>query len=353
MKIVLISDTHWGVRNDSPAFLNMTKKFMDNVFFPEIDKHNITTMIHLGDLVDRRKYINIQTAKRLREDFIQPIKDRKIEYHQILGNHDVYYKNTNEVNAVREIYGFDFSLYENTKEVVFDNLKILFVPWINITNREESLERIKKSNAKICMGHLEIQGFEMFKGTVSSHGEDRILFDSFHSVFSGHFHHISNDGCINYLGSHGQFTWSDYGDDRGFHIFDTKTLELTFIKNPYNMFSKIIYDDSSLNSDEILELSEYLNCKDTYVKVIVKNKNNPYLFDRFCQNIEKIGVLDMQIIEEQFNINLEDDHDIINEAESTIDIFKKYIGQSPNNINKQKLENTIVDIYNKAMSVTC
>ncbi len=351
MKIAIIADTHWGVRNDNSVFLDASKNFLENVFFPTINKQGINTIVHLGDLVDRRKYINIQTAKRLREDFIQPIIDRKLEYHQILGNHDVYYKNTNDVNAVRELYGDNFPLYDTTTEVTIDSLPILFVPWINVTNRDQSVEAIKRSNAKVCMGHLEIKGFEMFRGSIATHGEDRSLFDRFHTTMSGHFHHRSTDGSIYYLGSHGQFTWSDYGDERGFHVFDTETLELTFIENPYKMFSKIIYDDSNLAFKD-LDGIDFEKYKSTYGKIIVKNKNDPYLFDIFCNKVEKAGLIDWQIVDDHLNLNIEDDSDISFEAESTIDIFKKYIALSSwntNNVNKEKLEQTIVSLYNEAI----
>ena len=94
MKIALITDTHWGVRNDQLAFLDNNKKFLDDIFFPYLDAHSIDTVIHLGDLVDRRKYLNINTAKRLRDDFIRPLHRREIRPYLIIGNHDTYYKNT-------------------------------------------------------------------------------------------------------------------------------------------------------------------------------------------------------------------------------------------------------------------
>lgn len=339
------------MRNDNLAFLDSSKKFLENNFFPLIDSMGIDTVIHLGDLVDRRKYINIQTAKRLREDFIQPMIDRKIKYHQILGNHDVYYKNTNDVNAIRELYGTNFPLYETATEVKIGDLPLLFVPWINVTNKDQTIEAIKKSNAKVCMGHLEIQGFEMFRGAIATHGEDRSLFDRFHTTMSGHFHHRSTDGSIYYLGSHGQFTWSDYGDERGFHIFNTETLDLTFIPNPYKMFSKIFYDDAGKTFKDLEEMdfSEYSN---TYGKIIVKNKDDPYLFDLFCNKVEKAGLIDYQIVDDHLNLNIEDDSNISSEAESTIDIFKKYIGAASwnANVNKEKLEQTIVSLYNEAIS---
>ena len=351
MKVAVIADTHWGVRNDSISFMDMSKNFLDNVFFPTLENNGIKTIVHLGDLVDRRKYINIQTANRLRQDFLQPIKDRGLDLHVILGNHDVYYKNTNSVNAVQELCDESVKLYQNATNVVLHNTPVLFVPWICAENRQHSLEMIKQSRAFICMGHLELQGYEMFKGSICSHGEDRGLFDRFHSVLSGHFHHRSTDGHIVYVGSHGQFTWSDYDDPRGFHLLDLDTKELTFVENPYIMFTKAWYDDSATTIEQLLEY-DFAKHKGTYVKLVVKSKTNPFWFDKFCERLEKTGVLNLQIVDDHLNLNLEDDSDIVNEAESTLSIFMKHINQvSSPNLNKEKLEKVIVDLYNQALTV--
>ena len=83
MKIALITDTHWGVRNDNNSFMDNTKSFLDDVFFPYLQLHNIRDVIHLGDLVDRRKYINFNTANRLKEDFIKPLLDKNLNVHLV------------------------------------------------------------------------------------------------------------------------------------------------------------------------------------------------------------------------------------------------------------------------------
>ena len=152
------------------------------------------------------------------------------------------------------------------------------------------------------------------------------------------------------MGSHGEFTWSDFDDPRGFHIFDTATRELNFIENPFKMFKKIWYndaDDSFLQKK--IEYSQYKNC---ILKVIVTNKTNHYWFDKFIENLESQNPIDIQIVEDHLNLNTENDQDIVNEAESTVDIFKKYIDNyEMKNINKDKLTKKILDLYNEAISI--
>ena len=87
-------------------------------------------------------------------------------------------------------------------------------------------------------------------------------------------------------------------------------------------------------------------------KIIVTQKNNPYYFDRFVDKIEKVNPIEIQIVEDHLNLGMEDDENIVNEAESTVDIFKKYIDKSEiKDINKKDLEKLIVDLYNEALSV--
>lgn len=354
MKIVLITDTHWGVRGDNNIFLDNSKLFLDNIFFPYLDSNNIKTVIHGGDIVDRRKYININTAKRLREDFLTPLSERDLDVHIIAGNHDTYFKNTNDVNAIQEIIKGSypkFKIYDKFAESFdFGGTSILLIPWICADNREQILNEIKSTKSQIAIGHLEIQGFEMYKGSIVSHGDDRSIFDKFDMVFSGHFHHRSTDGHIFYLGSHGEFTWSDYNDPRGFHVFDTETREIEFIENPYKIFKKVWYNDS--DEDFLQNKIDYSQFKNSIVKVIVTNKTNHFWFDKFIENIESENPYQIQIVEDHLNLNLEEDEDIVNEAESTLDIFKKYIdGYEVKHIDKNKLSNKITELYNEAISL--
>ena len=200
------------------------------------------------------------------------------------------------------------------------------------------------------MGHLELAGFEMHRGSMVSHGDDRHIFDRFDLVLSGHYHHRSSDGTIHYLGSHAEFTWSDWDDPKGFHVLDTATRDLTFIQNPYKMFDKVWYDDVTPGKEP--ESYDYSSLQGKIVKVIVTNKSNPYLFDKFINNLESLGLIDMQIVDDHLNLSLETDDDIINEAESTINIFKNYItSMEVKNLDKVRLEKTVTELYNEALTI--
>jgi predicted phosphodiesterase len=353
-KVAIIADTHWGIRGDNTLFMDMTKSFLDNVFFPSLQKHNIDTVVHLGDLVDKRKQISFLTAQRLRRDFLDKLAENNIRGEFMVGNHDCYYKNTNRVNALTELVEGVYptiNVYAEAKEIDLLGTKTLLLPWICDETRQDSMSLLTSTRAPLCMGHLEIQGFEMYKGSIATHGEDKQLFDKFDITLSGHYHHKSTSGGITYTGSHGEFTWSDYNDPRGFHILDLKTRALEFIENPYTMFSKLWYNDSGANLEKLLDLDS-TQVTGKYIKLIVSNKDNPYWFDMVCGKLEKMDPIGIQIVEDHLNLNLEDADDIVNEAEGTLDIFRKHINQIHTaNLNKDKLERVITDLYNQALVV--
>ncbi len=169
-------------------------------------------------------------------------------------------------------------------------------------------------------------------------------------VLSGHFHHKSSHGNIQYLGTPYEITWSDFNDPKGFHILDTDTKQLSFIPNPFVMFHKVHYDDQNITMEEVLSI-DFEQYKGTIVKVIVRNKNNPHWFDMYIDKLEKAGVLDMQVVEDHFHMDLEADDDIINEAEDTLTILNKYIDQMQVQGDRQRLDNLIRNLYQEALSV--
>jgi predicted phosphodiesterase len=349
LKVALIADTHSGVRNDNVHFTNNFKTGLDNLFFPYLKKHGISRVIHLGDIVDRRKYCNIYTAYRLRKDFLDPMAEMGIQWDLIAGNHDEYYKNTNEVNFISEFIDGKYpncKVHINCSEINIDGLPILMIPWICDSNIKDTYEKIQHTKAQVAFGHLELPGFEMFRGAISDHGMDRNLLDKFDVVGSGHFHHRSTDGTVAYIGAFGEYVWSDFNDPRGFSVFDTDTRSLDFIHNPHIMFQKIFYDDSDNSNILMFDESKYAG---KMLKIIVVNKTNPNTFDLFMSKIESCGAAEIQTVEDHLNLDQESDDHIVDEAEDTDVIIRNYIDSLKLvNINKPKLEGLITDLYKEA-----
>ncbi len=351
-KVAIITDTHWGARNDSQVFSNYFAKFYENVFFPTLEERGIRTVIHMGDIVDRRKFINYKTLFQMRHHFFDACYGRYINLHMIIGNHDTFFKNTNSLNSMDCLRLHDdhqVHIYEEPTEVDFDGLKCLMMPWICDETREQSLKAIQDTEAQILFGHLEVKGFEMHIGSFSREGVDANIFQKFDMAMSGHFHHKSDNSNIYYLGNPYQITWSDYKDPRGFHIFDTETRELEFILNPLEMFHKIYYDDDKMTLESI-QNEDYSKYKDCYVKVVVIKKNNPFWFDTLIDKLYKEDVGDISVVENFDEDFLMGDENLIDEAEDTMTILSKYVN-SLNIDNKKELDSLMQSLYTESLSV--
>jgi len=346
MKIALITDTHFGARNDNPAYANYFFKFYNNVFFPYLKEHNIKTCIHLGDIVDRRKFINFKTAHDFRNNFMKRLWEEKIDTHIIIGNHDTYYKNTNEVNAIENLnVGPDVKIYTQPREVEFDGTKIQFLPWICDDNYDDSIHAIDHSNADICFGHLEIKGFEMHGGHMNEHGLSRDQFRRFEKVLSGHFHKKSDDGHIFYLGTQYEIMWSDYKCPKGFHIFDTNTREIERVENPNRIFKKFVYDDVKYDYTH-QRLENYDSC---FVKLIVSQKTKEEMYNKLIEKFyNDINVHELVIVEDPTDIKSSVRDDILDSGEDTLTFLRNYIDQVDTDLDKHKLKEFAKELYVEA-----
>ena len=345
MKVAIITDQHFGARKSSKFFHDYFKKFYDNVFFPYLKENKITTIVNMGDTFDNRRNIDISSLEWAKVNYFDPLREMGITIHTVIGNHDIYYKNTNDVSSVSLLLKeYDnVIIYPETQEIKLGRLKILLVPWINQENEKISIDAIKKSKAKIVMGHLELNGFQATRGHMMEDGMDINHFNKFEKVYSGHYHTRSTNGKIYYLGNPYEMFWNDVKDDRGFHIFDTETLEHTPVNNPYRLFYNVYYDDTNY---KLFNATEY---KDKIVKVIVKQKTDQKQFEKFIDKLSAIGVQELKIVE-NFNIQGNDDFEV-EETENTISILNRYIDESEIDCDKSIIKGILRKIYSQACEV--
>lgn len=348
MKIAILNDTHAGVRGDMQAMSEYQGRFYNEVFFPYLDKHDIKHIIHLGDYFDRRKYVNFSSLKANKQHFIEPMLERGITMDLILGNHDVYYKSTNTVNSP-ELLLFEDSVNIIQEPIVkeYDGFNIALVPWINNENYADSVDFLLSADASTCMGHFEIEGALMFPGAVCSHGLDISYLKRFDKVYSGHFHSKSEVKNVRYLGSQMQFTWSDYGDEKYFHIFDTETTEIRPIHNPLTMFEKVFYDDTK-ETFESISNQDFSKYTDKFVKVIVVNKDNPYWFDAMVDKLHKANPLHMSVVDDHKHMDLLSDEEMEG-VEDTLTILHKYVDNLDVQGDKNQLTTLVTSLYNEAL----
>jgi len=352
MKIALITDIHFGARNDSVIFLDHYDNFFKNTFFPKLEEEGIDTIIILGDTFDRRKYVNFHTLQRAKEIFFDKLVERGIKAYVLVGNHDTYFKNTNEVNSVSLLLG-EYPNLEIIPEPTTINIQgtdFCMIPWICSGNYERFQAELKNTKAEICCGHLEIAGFAMYKGAVLDDGLPRETFAKFDLTFSGHYHYRSSDGSMFYLGNPFQLTWQDFGDQRGFHLFDLSTRNLEFIPNTTDMFIRLTYDDKESTVNEIVghDMSSYTG---KYIKVVVLNKTNPYLFDMFMNNLYQTNPSDVTVVEDFTELTEGVEDAMVDQAQDTITTLNTYIDSiKDTNIDTNRLKSIVKELYVEALN---
>ena len=290
--------------------------------------------------------MDYNTFARIKANYIDRLEGYDV--HMILGNHTTYYKNTNKINSPELLLEHleNFHLYTSVKELEIGGKKFLMLPWINTGNRDESLKAIENSDASIVCGHLEMNGFEVTPGMTFDHGGlESSVFKHYDRVWSGHFHHRSKRGNIQYLGNPYQMFWNDYKDQRGFHIYDTETDKLRFIKNPFEIFQKVFYNDvendySNFNTD----------CyKDSFVKVIVEEKRDYTQFENFVEQLYRTGVYDVKIVETLVDTEGVDDVDL--SVKDTLTLLSEYIDEIELSVDKTDLKKLMQSLYIESCEV--
>jgi len=343
-RISCLTDTHWTARKSSRHLHDYFELFYKNIFFPTLEEQGVEIVVHMGDAFDNRKSIDFWGLDWTRRVVLEPL--RKYEVHMIVGNHDIFLRNSTEINAP-ELLLKDYpniKTYSSPTNTKVGGIDMTFIPWICSENYDETLKVIKKSKAKIAMGHLELQGFRVNKHLImEEHGLDPNIFTKFQKVFSGHYHTRSDNGRIFYLGNPYEMYWTDVNDTRGFHIFDTETLEHTPINNPYKLFYNIYYEDTP---HQMFDVTEYAN---KIVKVIVRKKSKQKEFDKFIDKLYKVGIQDLKIVE---NFDIQENEDfVIDEEENTISILNRYIDESECNFDKNVIKGIFQDLYQQSCEI--
>lgn len=350
MLIAILNDTHCGIRNSSEIFMDYQERFYSEIFFPYLKQNGINKILHLGDYYENRTSINFKALNHNRRIFLDQLRDRRIHMDIIPGNHDVYYKNTNQLNSLKELLGHymnEVRIIEKPEVVDYAGMKFAHIPWINMENEEKTRHFLNTCKADVVGAHLELDGFEMQKGVTCSGGMSADAFRRFDMVLSGHFHTKSNQGNIHYLGSQMEFFWSDANDRKYFHVLDTETRELTAVENPITLFEKILYDDTKQKQ----ALINVAKLDHKFVKVIVINKTKPQEFEKFIDRINMRKIYGLQIAENfQDFAGAQVDDDQIN-IDSTDDLLYTYIDAVDTDLNKERIKNQVRELMIEAQSL--
>jgi DNA repair exonuclease SbcCD nuclease subunit len=344
MKAIILNDTHFGYKADSPIVLEYFLSFMEEQLFPYLKENNIKTIFHLGDVFDRRKYINFKTLNQVRTRFFEPLKDMGIKCIAICGNHDTYYKNNNKVNSLEELltYYSNWEIYSEPTEIKISSGCVALLPWINPENEETCAKFLSETNCSILLGHLELCGFQSMRGVFVEQGYESKYFDKFEYVLTGHYHIKSSRDNIHYLGTQYQMAFSDVWEKKGFHIFDFSSRTLSFVENTKKLFFTFDYYES--RPQEI----DYGSLKDCYVKIFIKERTKAAAFEKYLDKFYEAGVAELAVTEE---VTTNPDLVSVDVHKDTLQLLHEELQLiDDKSINKNKLAKIVDEAYNTALS---
>lgn len=347
MKIAIIGDLHIGVKSSNEVMMRHQARFF-NFFLNELKNRGVGTIIQLGDIWDNRRQVNFRALQFAQETFFEPINDAGIELHTLIGNHDIFYRETLDINSsglllrpYKHIHVYDEPTTLNFEKVSFD-----IIPWMCNDNKDICIEYMKNSKSDYCCGHFEINNFEVMKGIPYENGMDEENFGKYKQVFSGHFHIRSHRGNITYVGTPYELTWGDYNTPKGFLIFDMETNSWEYVENPITYFYYITYDEIG---GYITNLDK-MDLEDCYIKLVIRSKKEEFIYNNFINKLFKMKPADIKFVETNF-MNLNESATIMNsnkiEVKDVIDLIKDYIDGTDYD-RKDDLKAFFIDLYREA-----
>jgi len=243
----MITDIHLGVRNSSMDWQNIHREYFYNFFIPLVKKHYKPgdVLLVLGDVYDSRNAINLRVLCLGIDVFEELSKIFGDGIIIVLGNHDVWAKNSNEVNSVKSLKWIpNIYIYEEPVSVQIGPKKFMLMPWRkDHVAEKECIDEIGAGN-DFLLCHTDIQGFKFNKNSDVADGCEVADFGRFRKVFSGHIHYSQRVRNIHMLGSPYQLTRSDMGNSKGVTLFDLDTEEETYYENNYSpKFIKMKFTD--------------------------------------------------------------------------------------------------------------
>lgn len=342
-KVIILNDSHFGHKNDNSIMLEYFISFYENQLFPYIDKNNITTIVHCGDLFDRRKYVNFKTLREVNKRVFKPLQERGIRCIILPGNHDTYFKNSNEVNSLQDLLAaFDnWEVYTKPTDIDLFGVKTTILPWIHTEGEVEAFGHVEYSNAEILFGHLELAGFQSMRGIFMEEGYRTEWLKKYKHVYTGHYHLKSDNENVHYLGTQYQFSYSDVWDKKGFHVLDLNNLELTFIENKHRKFFTIDYTDEAVPEIK----TEYY---EAFIKIFVKRKEDKAKFEKFIDKMYEAGVSELVVTD--CTQTAEESTAVVNITKDLVELLHDEVKLAPERFDKSRLRGIIDNIYHRTIS---
>lgn len=343
LKSAYLTDIHFGKKANSELHnqdcINFIKWFCEQVKAdPEIDN-----IMFLGDWHENRSSLNISTLNYSYEG-AKLLNDLNLPVYFIIGNHDLYYRNTRDLHSVIPFKEFEnFILID--EPIVIEEVGekgVLMCPYLF---HEEYKDLAKYNNIPIWAGHFEFKGFVVTgHNIVMPTGPDPEDFNGPKHIFSGHFHKRQSFGNVVYIGNTFPMDFGDAGDnERGMAIYDHKKDHVEFRNWPdCPKYIKTTLSSILAGKAEILPNAQ-VKC---IVDVPVSFEESTYLKQKFTEDyqlrefvLEESDELRHALSETESNI-ITDVDDIVSVDELVIQMLQEIESEHLDN-------NRLIEIYKK------
>lgn len=272
-KVACFTDIHFGMKGNSRVHNDDCEAFI-YWFIEQAKAHGCETCIFLGDWHHQRATINITTLQHSLKN-LEKIANAFEQNHFIVGNHDLYYKDSRTVNSI------EFAKHIKNLNVILEPYytdDCAFIPWLV----SDEWKQLKELPAKpYVFGHFELPYFLM-NAMVSMPDTNEIKAEDLNHhgyVFSGHFHRRQVKGNIHYIGNAFPHNYSDandfkrgymeieHGSDPVYHDWPDmpvyQNLLLSEILHNTSILKKRGYVKVDIDTDITYEESNFI--KDTFI----------------------------------------------------------------------------------------
>jgi DNA repair exonuclease SbcCD nuclease subunit len=259
-RIVMVTDTHFGIRSNSVEWMEIQRDYFYNWFIPMLKKNKRPgdALVHIGDVFDSRQSLNLKVMNMAMEIFEEISKIMPIFV--ICGNHDIYHKKSNSINSIKMFNWLkNVHVYEEPVllEINGGKNRALLMPWRDTKEQEQNV--IDSNDADYLFCHTDIRGLKFNSFVKVEDGNDTDCFDKFKRTYSGHIHYAQVNKNIRMVGSPYQLTRSDIGNVKQIWYLDVEQNEEHGIVNDYSpQFMRI-------------KLEKVLELKYKEVKTLVEN----------------------------------------------------------------------------------
>lgn len=295
-KIYNVGDTHLGIRSNSVEWFNIQNEYLTGHFLQQVDESGFNEetdiLIQYGDWFHNRESTNNRIWNGSLEVLEKLCNKFKRGVYIFLGNHDVYYKDSNKIHSLAGLSKIFPNLHIIEDPTVFTingKHRVLILPWIDDVNKITRVIGSHIGKAEYIMCHADFQNMQLNKYAKIEHGIDLDVIREFKKVYSGHIHIRQEFKNALYIGTPYEMDRGDRGNTKGFYIMDATqdSLNEEFIPNEFSpKFVKyFVKDILEMNKDQIKDLFS-----NNFVDLMLKMENaSSFPVTQFIEMVKDFG----------------------------------------------------------------